>query len=128
MAKGRLAVLKARIAHRDSVGVPPGRGGPTRFVPDQALVGLLRTTPLLAGVPRDGVVRIASRMRRRRLPAGTVVIKQGEPTRALYLLASGRLEVTVAGGDAESPRSMSSRLQAGSESWPRSRNGLARPP
>jgi signal transduction histidine kinase len=49
------------------------------------------------------VVRIASRMRRRRLPAGTVVIKQGEPTRALYLLASGRLEVTVAGGDAESP-------------------------
>ncbi len=42
-------------------------------------------------------------MRRRRLPAGTVVIKQGEPARALYLLASGRLEVTVAGGDAESP-------------------------
>jgi signal transduction histidine kinase/CRP-like cAMP-binding protein len=42
-------------------------------------------------------------MRRRRLPAGTVLIKQGEPARALYLLASGRLEVTVAGGDAESP-------------------------
>ena len=71
--------------------------------PDQALVGLLRTTPLLVGVPRDGLVRIASQMRRRRLTAGTVVIKQGEPARALYLLASGRLEVTVAGGDAESP-------------------------
>ena len=42
-------------------------------------------------------------MRRRHLPAGTVVIKQGGPARALYLLASGRLEVTVAGGDAESP-------------------------
>jgi signal transduction histidine kinase/CRP-like cAMP-binding protein len=71
--------------------------------PDQALVGLLRTTPLLAGVPRDGVVRIASQMRRRRLPAGTTIVKQGEPARALYLLAAGRLEVTVAGGDAESP-------------------------
>ena len=71
--------------------------------PDQALVGLLRTTPLLAGVPRDGVVRIASQMRRRSVPAGTTIVKQGEPTRALYLLASGRLEVTVAGGDVESP-------------------------
>ena len=71
--------------------------------PGQTLVGLLRTTPLLVGVPRDGVLRIAFQMRRRRLPAGTVVIKQGESARALYLLASGRLEVTVAGGDAESP-------------------------
>jgi len=71
--------------------------------PDQALVGLLRTTPLLVSVPQDGLVRIASQMRRRRLRAGTVVIKQGEPARALYLLVSGRLEVTVAGGDAESP-------------------------
>ena len=70
---------------------------------DQALVGLLRTTPLLVSVPQDGLVRIASQMRRRRLRAGTVVIKQGEPARALYLLVSGRLEVTVAGGDAESP-------------------------
>jgi len=37
------------------------------------------------------------------MPAGTVIIKQGDPARALYLLASGRLEVTVAGGDPESP-------------------------
>ena len=70
---------------------------------DRALVGLLRTTPLLAGVPRDGVARVACQMRRRSVPAGTLIVKQGEPARALYLLASGRLEVTVAGGDPESP-------------------------
>jgi signal transduction histidine kinase/CRP-like cAMP-binding protein len=71
--------------------------------PGQALVGLLRTTTLLASVPRDGLVRIAAQMRRRRVPAGTTIVQQGDPARALYLLASGRLEVTVAGGDAESP-------------------------
>lgn len=42
-------------------------------------------------------------MRRRSVPAGTLIVTQGEPARALYLLTSGRLEVTVAGGDAESP-------------------------
>ena len=71
--------------------------------PSRALVGLLRTTPLLAGIPRDAVARIASQMRRRVFPDGMVVIKQGARSRALYLLASGRLKVTVAGGDAESP-------------------------
>src|SRR5512146_637990 len=71
--------------------------------PGRALVALLRATPLLAGVPRDGLVGIASRMRLRCHPAGRVIIKQGELARSLYLLASGRLEVTVACGDPESP-------------------------
>jgi hypothetical protein len=31
--------------------------------PDRALVGLLGTMPLLAGIPRNAVVRIASQMR-----------------------------------------------------------------
>jgi signal transduction histidine kinase/CRP-like cAMP-binding protein len=72
-------------------------------VADRALVALLRTTRLLAGVPRDGVARVACQMRRRSVPAGTLIVKQGDPARALYLLASGRLEVTVAGGDPDSP-------------------------
>jgi len=71
--------------------------------PDKTLIELLRTTPLLASVPRHGLVHIAGQMRRRSVPAGKAIIKQGEPARAVYLLASGRLEVTVAGGDAESP-------------------------
>jgi signal transduction histidine kinase/CRP-like cAMP-binding protein len=82
--------------------VGTSRAGATAS-PDKALIGLLRTAPLLVGVHRDGLVRIASQMRRRSVPAGTTIVKQGEPARAMYLLASGRLEVTVAGGDAESP-------------------------
>jgi signal transduction histidine kinase len=64
---------------------------------------LLRASPLLVGVPREDVVRLAAQMRRRRVPAGTVVIEQGEPARGVYLLVSGTLQVSVAGGDAESP-------------------------
>ena len=104
MPKGRVGGTQGK----DRIPRPSRRPARTRRADattssDQALVGLLRTTPLLVSVPQDGLVRIASQMRRRRLRAGTVVIKQGEPARALYLLVSGRLEVTVAGGDAESP-------------------------
>ena len=42
-------------------------------------------------------------MRRRRLAAGTVVVRQGDPGHALYFLAAGRLEATVRGGDPEAP-------------------------
>jgi len=104
MHKGKVSGTHSKERTPRSGRSPAGaRRADATSSPGQALVGLLRTTPLLVGVPRDGLVRIASQMRRRRLPAGTVVIKQGEPARALYLIASGRLEVTVAGGDAESP-------------------------
>jgi signal transduction histidine kinase len=42
-------------------------------------------------------------MRRRPLVPGTVLIRQGDPARALYFLAAGRLEVSVRGGDPETP-------------------------
>jgi signal transduction histidine kinase len=69
----------------------------------EALLGLLSTTPLLKGIPREGLSGIAAAMRRRRLTAGTIVVRQGDPGHALYFLASGRLEATVRGGDPESP-------------------------
>jgi len=69
----------------------------------EALLGLLMTTPLLKGIPREALFRIAAAMRRRRLTAGTIVVRQGDPGHALYFLASGRLEATVRGGDPEAP-------------------------
>ena len=69
----------------------------------EGLLGLLSTTPLLKGIPREGLSRIAAAMRRRRLAAGTVAVKQGDPGHALYFLAAGRLEATVRGGDPEAP-------------------------
>ncbi len=104
MQRGRSAALKARIAHLDPVGTPAGRGGPDatsirRTRPSSDCCGRRHCLRVFRGT---SLAHIAGRMRRRPA-AGTVVVKQGEPARALYLLASGRLEVTVAGGDAESP-------------------------
>jgi signal transduction histidine kinase len=59
--------------------------------------------PLFEGVPVADQAHIAGQMRRRRLAAQTVVVKQGDPARALYLLTAGKLEATVRGGDPEAP-------------------------
>ena len=69
----------------------------------RTLADLLRSLPLFDGVPVADLERIAGQMRRRRLAAGTVVVKQGDPARALYLLTAGKLEATVRGGDPEAP-------------------------
>lgn len=81
--------------HRSRAPASAGRVG--------ELAGLLRLLPLFEGVPAASLARIAGRMRRRLLAAGTVVVKQGDPARALYLLRAGKLEATVEGGDPEAP-------------------------
>jgi signal transduction histidine kinase len=59
--------------------------------------------PIFAGVPKAGLARIAGHLQRRHLLKGTTIFKQGDPAREFCLLTSGRLEVTVAGGDPDSP-------------------------
>jgi len=59
--------------------------------------------PLFQGVPKASLARIAGELRRRRLSKGATVFTQGDPAREFCLLMSGRLEVTVQGGDPESP-------------------------
>lgn len=59
--------------------------------------------PLFAGVPKAGLARITGHLQRRHLPKGATIFKQGDPAREFCLLTSGRLEVTVAGGDPDSP-------------------------
>jgi signal transduction histidine kinase len=59
--------------------------------------------PLFAGVPKAGLARITGHLQRRYLPKGATLFKQGDPAREFCLLTSGRLEVTVAGGDPDSP-------------------------
>ena len=103
MQRGKATGTQGRRCAPRPTRNPAGKRADATSSAVQALARLLRTTPLFAEVPRDSLPHIAGRMRRRPLTAGTVVVKQGAPARALYLLASGRLEVTVAGGDAESP-------------------------
>ncbi len=59
--------------------------------------------PLFEDVPKASLTRIAGQMRRRRLSKGTVVFTQGDPAREFCLLTDGQLEVTMQGGDPESP-------------------------
>ncbi|MBI2455229.1 MAG: cyclic nucleotide-binding domain-containing protein, partial [candidate division NC10 bacterium] len=59
--------------------------------------------PFFEGIPTTRLAQIARQMRRRRLSRGTAIFRQGDPAREFCLLTSGRLEVTVQGGDPESP-------------------------
>ncbi len=67
------------------------------------LIGLLQSMPLFAGIPKVGLTRITGQWQCRHLPMGATIFKQGDPAREFCLLTTGRLEVTVAGGDPDSP-------------------------
>ncbi|MEK6716695.1 MAG: cyclic nucleotide-binding domain-containing protein, partial [candidate division NC10 bacterium] len=79
------------------------RKSSARPAPAEQLVRLLRSMPLFEGVPKASLARIAGELRRRRLSKGATVFTQGDPAREFCLLTSGQLEVTVQGGDPESP-------------------------
>jgi CRP-like cAMP-binding protein len=67
-------------------------------------IDLLRSLDLFAGASRSVLERLADAASERSVPAGTTVIRQGEPADALYLLTEGRLAVQVAENGARSPR------------------------
>ena len=78
----------------------PARGRPPWV---QELAGLLQTMPFFERVPKASLTRIAGQMQRRRLPEGVTIFTQGDPAQEFCLLTAGRLEVTLLGGDPESP-------------------------
>jgi len=69
----------------------------------QEIADLMQSMQLFAGIPRASLRRIAAQMRRRRLPKGAVVTREGDPAKEFFLLTAGQLAVTVEGGDPESP-------------------------
>ena len=62
---------------------------------------ILRSVPLFADLDPDALTLLAARLRRRKLPGSTPVVYKGDPSGALYLIASGRVKVHQAttGGD-----------------------------
>ena len=59
---------------------------------------------LFQGVPQTSLARLAKAMRPRRVtPQGDIVFTQGDPAREFFVLVSGRVVVTVKGGDPEGP-------------------------
>ncbi len=62
---------------------------------------ILQRVPLFSDLPADALAALAGRLRRRRMPAGTPVVYKGDPSGAMYLIASGRVKVhgATASGD-----------------------------
>lgn len=61
-------------------------------------VELLARARVFAGAPRQSLEAIASAMSREQVPTGQVVVREGDPSDAFYVIESGRLEVLT--GDA----------------------------
>lgn len=57
-------------------------------------IELLRRLPLLAGLPEPDLEQLYAHARRLQLPAGHLLIQEGEPGDALYILLNGQLEVS----------------------------------
>lgn len=68
-------------------------------------VSVLRGLALFQDASRSTLIELAEGVRERTVPAGTVVVAEGEDSDALYVLAAGEVEVTTvrAGSDGEIP-------------------------
>jgi MFS family permease len=67
------------------------------------VVELLRQADALAGAPAGALERLAKAMIEVPFRAGEVVVREGDPADAFYVIRSGRLEVTSAGGRDQPP-------------------------
>jgi signal transduction histidine kinase/CRP-like cAMP-binding protein len=66
-------------------------------------VKVLASLALFRGVPKTSVEQLARFMRLRRYARGDVVFHQGDPAREFFVLVTGRVVVTVKGGDPDGP-------------------------
>jgi MFS family permease len=58
---------------------------------------LLRGVPLFASLPLTALERLAEAVRPLRQPAGATILREGEPGRDYFLIASGTVDVSVGG-------------------------------
>ena len=65
--------------------------------PDPRAVSLLRNLPIFAPLSAPSIERILAELTWLDVPEGTVVIREGDPGDRYYVLADGRVEVTLAG-------------------------------
>lgn len=79
-------VIYGRIGREDKVSVI-----------DEKVVGLVRRVEVFTELPLTAVERLAAGMTPVEVPAGTVVMREGEPGDTFVLVSSGELEVTVEG-------------------------------
>jgi len=89
-------------ARRETVRPRTGRGGLTlvvRMTVPVAPSDVLRHIPLFAALPVEDLATFASLMRERHVPRGAMILMQGDPGDALYVIAQGRVKVLLIGED-----------------------------
>ena len=60
---------------------------------------ILRTVPILAGVPESDLVALARATQERSYPSGKTILRQSTPGDAMYIVAEGRVKVVLIGSD-----------------------------
>jgi predicted acylesterase/phospholipase RssA/CRP-like cAMP-binding protein len=78
-------------------------GSPRVSHPDE-LIAFLDATELFGGLPADDLRDLAASLVEGELAAGEVLFREGDAPDALYLLRSGRLEVTLGGSAGRAER------------------------
>jgi hypothetical protein len=58
-----------------------------------AEIGILRGVPMLRQLPVPSIEHLARHLRRATVPAGTALVRQGDPGDAYYVVAAGEVEV-----------------------------------
>jgi signal transduction histidine kinase/CRP-like cAMP-binding protein len=89
-----------------AAGAQAGTGGPGRRrppAPGGAPIGLLQGLSLFRGIPAPALRRLAAAMRPRAFARGETIFREGDPAHEFFVLAAGRLEITIQGADPEGP-------------------------
>lgn len=74
---------------------------PRAATPDPSIVALLRRSALCQGLSRDELLEVASAVRPAAYRSGDVICRQNEPCDRMYLVARGRVRLTVERRDGE---------------------------
>lgn len=96
----RLILVHTGIEERRFEGIRVAQEGetialipPRRSLPEGA--GLLASNPVFEGVPRERLIHVAKRSELVRFKAGQRIIRQGERGDRFYVIAQGKVKVTI---------------------------------
>ena len=91
LATGLLLPMLVLLTWRQLVGIDAAARPPEREL------ALLRAVPIFAPLPAPTLEGLASRLVRLRVPAGTMLFRQGDVGDRFYIIAAGEADVAVAG-------------------------------
>ncbi len=66
-------------------------------------LGVLAAAPVFGALPEESLRQVAASLREETHGSGAVIFAEGDEGRDLYLLRAGTVQITVRGGDPESP-------------------------